>query len=114
MLPRAACPPSPKMKSNASAPSRATSIRFAIPCFLKTRSANSKSVGLSSTRRISVSPESGMLPSRQCEMEGGANIQFRFRPEPAAVPLDNALHQRQAHAGAFIIVRQVQALEDAK
>ena len=41
-------------------------------------------------------------------------IEFGLRPDPSAVPLDDALDQGQAHAGSFKLIIAVQPLEDAE
>src|SRR3954467_2214381 len=50
----------------------------------------------------------------ESEIKGCTLIHFRMRPNNALVLLDNSLHRRQAHAGAFEVFRAVQTLEDSK
>src|ERR1700752_242694 len=100
-------------KSIASAPSRQTCTRFSrLRCF-RARSVNSASCALSSTRSIST-PLCISTPPRQREVKRGALIELPFSPDPPAVPRDDPLDDRQADAGAFKVLRAVQALEYAE
>jgi hypothetical protein len=42
-----------------------------------------------------------MLSFTQGEVKGGALTNDGFRPDPTAMAMDNALHRRQANAGAW-------------
>ena len=56
----------------------------------------------------------GLLsPSGMREIEGGALSGFGLHPDAAAVALHDLLADRQADAGAGVLVAAVQALEDA-
>src|SRR4051812_36585838 len=48
------------------------------------------------------------------EAEGGAVARLRLDPDPAAVALDDLAAERQADAGAGVLVAGVQALEHAE
>ena len=52
--------------------------------------------------------------SLRCEVERRAPIDRRFRPDPPAVTLNDALDDRQADAGALEILRAMQPLEHAE
>src|SRR5438128_2303452 len=52
--------------------------------------------------------------SRKAEKEARALAGSRFDPNPPAVPLDDALADRQAHSGAGILLTGMQPLEDLK
>ena len=54
----------------------------------------------------------GLLRMGDGEVEGRALAGLRLDPDPAAVALDDFLADRQADAGAGILVAGVQALED--
>src|SRR5205823_8618581 len=102
------------MKSNASAPSRATWTRLARLCCLRLCSANSRSFGLSSTSRIStVCSDMGRLSLQRKEKRGAA-VGLGLGPDAPAVAVDDALHSRQAHSGAVIVLGPVQSLEHPK
>src|SRR6476646_6270571 len=47
-----------------------------------------------------------------CEEKRCALVYFCFRPDPAAVLVDNTLAGRKPHPGAFEILRAVKTLED--
>jgi hypothetical protein len=47
-------------------------------------------------------------------MESGAVIHRGFGPDPSAMPVDNPLHDCQAYAGPFVILRAVQPLKHAE
>ena len=55
-----------------------------------------------------------MLVFWQGEVEGCPFAQLSLRPDPAAVPVDDALDYGQADAGAFVFLGAVQPLEDAE
>jgi len=50
----------------------------------------------------------------QGEIKDRAFAHSSLSPDPAAVPLDDALHNGEADAGAFVFRAVVQTLEDAK
>jgi hypothetical protein len=54
------------------------------------------------------------LLGTQREVERRAGIRLAFRPDTAAVAVDDALHRRQADAGAFELRDGMQALEDSE
>src|SRR5947207_12459727 len=62
-------------------------------------------------RRQSARSRSGC---RQGEIKRGAFIEFAFRPNLAAVPMDDALDEGQAHARAFEFFLVVQPLKNAE
>src|SRR5919204_6407796 len=102
------------MKSSASAPSRATWTRLARLCCLKLCSASSTSFRLSSTSRMStVWSGMGRLSFQRKEKRGAA-VGLRLGPDTPAVAMDDALHDRQAHSGACIVLGTVQPLEHPK
>src|SRR5919206_1152010 len=102
------------MKSNASAPSRATWTRLARLCCLRLCSANSTSFGLSSTSRIStVWSGMGRLSFQRKEKRGAA-VGLRLGPDAPAMVVDDALHDREAHSRAGIVLGPVQPLEHPK
>src|SRR6266849_653754 len=103
------------MKSSASAPSRATSIRLTILLLLNPSSANSTSLGLSSTNKIST-PLSliCILSPVQCKIECCTTVNSTFSPDTPTMTANNTLHGCQTHPGAFEVFCPVQALEDAK
>src|SRR5947209_5640035 len=102
------------MKSNASTPSRATWTRLARLCCLRLCSANSRSLGLSSTSRIStVWSGMGRLSFQRKEKRGAA-VGRRLGPDTPAVAVDDALHDREAHSSACIVLGTVQPLEHPK
>src|SRR5271166_1059704 len=74
------------------------------------------SAGLSSTNRMSIGLTGFIIlvPSfiRNGEMEGGTCSRFRLHPHAAAVPFHNLFADRQANAGARILLTAVQALEN--
>src|SRR5208337_5528654 len=51
---------------------------------------------------------------RERKVKGCAFIDFPFGPDPAAVPVDDPLHDGQANSGAFIFLVAVQTLEDTE
>src|SRR5437763_5582778 len=102
------------MKSNASAPSRATWTRLARLCCLRLCSASSASFGLSSTSRISTVWSGMGRLSLQRKEKRGAAVGLGLDPDTPAVAVDNALHDRQADAGAVKVLGPVQALEHPK
>src|SRR5712692_4354634 len=107
--------PLPKMKSKASSPSRATSIRFVRLFFLKACNASSTSLGLSSTSKISM----GLLgfirvSSVESEVKGRSFIQIGLRPHAAAMPVDDALDYGETDAGPLVFFGAVEPLKDAE
>src|SRR5919204_3739821 len=102
------------MKSNASAPSRATWTRLARLCCLRLCSANSTSFGLSSTSRISTVWSGMGRLSFQRKEKRGAVVGLRIGPDTPAVAVDDALHDREAHSSAGIVLGTVQPLEHPK
>src|SRR5271154_2452885 len=50
----------------------------------------------------------------ECEIERRAAVHFTFRPNPAAMPMDDALHIREPDAGALEFPYRVQPLEDGE
>src|SRR5574337_324258 len=72
---------------------------------------SSSSSGLSSTSRIIFSVIS-VFSKRK--VESCAFVQGGLRPDAPAVAVDDALHGRQAYAGAGKLVHRVQALERAE
>src|SRR5271157_290378 len=114
------------MKSRASVPSWAHSMRLASFCFFNAWSVNSASEGLSSTRRIVLPLDSLMLSlqeacwprlgrrGRESEKESGAFARTGLRPDFAAVTVNDPLNGRQAHTGPFEVFLAVEALENSK
>src|SRR5919201_3572561 len=102
------------MKSSASAPSRATWTRLARLCCLRLCSANSTSFGLSSTSRISTVWSGMGRLSCQRKKNRGAAVGLCLGPDPPAVAVDDALHDRKAHSSAGIVLGPVQPLEHPK
>src|SRR5688572_13996128 len=51
---------------------------------------------------------------RQRKIKRRAAVQDAFRPDSPAVPGDDALHPRQANAGAFELLRAMQPLKHAE
>src|SRR5438552_12262813 len=100
------------MKSKASAPSRTTWIRFVGLFFRKAWRVSSTSLGLSSTSKISIMFSLIRDTLSESKAEGRSLIHFRFGPNAAAMTVDDALHGGQPHAGAFVVLGAVQALED--
>src|SRR5688572_6294414 len=79
------------------------------------RMVSSASRGLSSTSSISICSNCSIdAPPGKGEVEGGPRIRVSFGPYPPAVLRDNAMHQREAYAGAWKIRGVVQALEYAE
>src|SRR3984893_598528 len=105
--------PAPNRNSSASTPSRATWIEFARLAVLKAFMESFTSLGLSSTSRISAR-WSVMIWNSRREVECRALINRRFGPDSPAVAMDDALHDREADAGAFEILRAMQPLEHAE
>src|SRR5918998_1641243 len=54
------------------------------------------------------------IPAREREVEGAPPADSSFRPYPAAVPVDDARHRRQADPGPLEFVLSVQSLEGAE
>ncbi len=54
------------------------------------------------------------IPLSRVKKNVAPRSELRLRPDAPAVALDDALHDRQADAGAFIFLRAVQPLEDAE
>src|SRR2546425_11250048 len=101
------------MNSSASAPSRTTWIRFETLFFRSERRVSSASLGLSSTNRISTgSPAMGIAP--QCEIECRAFVHFCFCPDTAAMPVNDALHNRETDSRSFVLLGAMEPLEDSK
>jgi hypothetical protein len=48
----------------------------------------------------------------QREVEGRAGADLSFRPDPAAMPGNDALHDGQADTGAFEFILPMKPLED--
>src|SRR6202171_3448951 len=103
----------PNRNSSASTPSRATWTVLARLAVLKACSVSLTSLGLSSTSRISAR-WSAMNLSLRREVECCPPVDRRLGPDTPAVTLDDALHDRQADAGAFEILDAMQALEYAE
>src|ERR1700674_866074 len=103
----------PNRNSSASTPSRATWTLFARLAVLKACSVSLTSLGLSSTSRMSVC-SSIMRRPLHGEVERCPSIDRRLGPNAPAVALDDALHDRQADAGAFEILRAMQPLKHAE
>src|SRR5690606_13021081 len=82
--------------------------------FANARSASASSSGLSSTNKIGRALIVAILLNRYREIERGALVDLGLRPDAATVPIDNALHSRQAHAGTGEFLGIVQTLERAK
>src|SRR2546421_5170451 len=102
------------MKSSALAPSGATWTRLARLCCLRLCSASSTSFGLSSTSRISTVWSGMGRLSCQGKEKRGAAVGLRLGPDTPAVAVDDALRDRQADAGAVIVLGAVQPLEHPK
>src|SRR5438477_565822 len=82
-------------------------------CLLKAWSVNSTSFGLSSTSRISTIC-SVIRASIKSKVKCRAFVYFSLGPDAPAVAVDDALHDGQADARAFVILGAVQPLEDAE
>src|SRR5215218_4589015 len=54
------------------------------------------------------------LPASEREVEGGPLAYTPLRPDPAAVPVDDARHSRQADPGPLELILTVQPLERAE
>src|SRR5262245_26989642 len=79
------------------------------------RSASSRSSALSSTIRMSTGWLLTMIPiCSEREEECCPLINDGISPDLTAVPMDDALHDGQAHTCALEVFRPVQTLEDAK
>src|SRR5690606_33263778 len=52
--------------------------------------------------------------SWQAELEAGALARLGFRPDAPAMPRDDAMRDREPHAGAGKVIHAVQALEHAE
>src|SRR5919202_2155045 len=102
------------MKSNASAPSRATWTRLARLCCLRLCSANSTSLGLSSRSRISMVWSGMGRLSLQRKVKRGAAVGLRIGPDTPAMAVDDALRDREAHSSACIVLGTMQPLEHPK
>src|SRR5438046_2133581 len=74
--------------------------------------ASSRSLGLSSTSRIST--RLCIVPVSQCKTERGATIRFGLSPDVAAVAVHDALHDRQAYARTLVVLGPVQPLKDSE
>src|SRR5881409_1365174 len=109
-LARSACGPRAKRKSSASMPSRATTMGFIRWLRLTARSVSSTSSGLSSTSRMTLFALL-MFRLREIEEEGRAVARLGVHPDPAVVAVEDALHDRQADAGASELALVMQALE---
>src|SRR5439155_22745489 len=80
----------------------------------KACSASRTSLGLSSTSRISTSCSFIDVAPAQREGEGGPALDLGLGPRATAVAMDHALHDRQPHPGALVLLGAVQPLEDAE
>src|SRR3989449_4522629 len=101
------------MNSSASAPSRTRGIRFVTLFFLGARRFTSASLGLSSTNRISTGPPAmGIAPQR--EIECRALVHGCFCPDAAAMPVNDALHNRETDSRSFVLLGAMKPLEDSK
>src|SRR2546422_1927634 len=89
-------------------------MRFARLCLFRAWRVNSTSFGLSSTRRISTMCSTMRGVSSECKRKRRALIDGRLGPDAPTVAMDDALHNRQAHARPFILFGAVQALEHAE
>src|SRR2546422_10456623 len=98
----------------ASTPSCATITSFVMLWLLSARIVRATSSGLSSTSRIfpgfTKPPGPRSRPS-QGEVEGRSLIDSALRPDPAAVPADDAADRRQADASTLEFGHGVQPLE---
>src|SRR5579859_1460031 len=105
-------------RSRASLPSRMITTRLARWMPSSAARVNSISLALSSTNQIGLSiffTRSFLaMIRRQREIKGSPCSDGSFRPDPSAMPLDNAPRQRQTDAGAFEILLAVEALKDLK
>src|ERR1700719_3950657 len=102
------------MNSSASAPSRTTWTLLARLWFLKACSASISSLGLSSTSRISMLFSGIDGTSFKSEGKSGTPVDLDLRPDPAAVTVDDPLHDGQTNASTVVIDRAVQPLKDAE
>src|SRR5262245_20408741 len=79
------------------------------------RSASSRSSALSSTIRMSTGWLLTMIPIwPEREKECCPLVNDGVSPDPAAVPMDDALHDRKTHACALEVLRPVQTLEHSE
>src|SRR5581483_7436464 len=70
------------------------------------------SLGLSSTSRISTRLLFITAPRSQGEIEGRALVRDGVGPDATPMTHDDTLDERQAHAGALVLLGAVQPLED--
>src|SRR6266540_4131577 len=76
-------------------------------------SASSRSLGLSSTSSTSTG-SSGIVLAAEGEIERRAPPGRRLRPHAAAVAANDALDDREPHAGALVVLRPMQPLKDSE
>src|SRR5256714_6544645 len=98
----------------ASTPSRATTTSLAMLLFLRARSVSASSLGLSSTRRITLLSIFRLLEVGECEVEGRPLAHGPFGPDPSAVTVDDTLDGGEADARALELVPAVETLERAE
>src|SRR6478736_1225909 len=106
--------PAPKINSTASAPSRTVCKRAPSPAFSKVRTKKATSSGLSSTSRIAGVSLAMSVIIPDGKIKRRAFVPFGLRPDLAAVPVKDALHDGEPDPGALKFVRPVQALENGK
>src|SRR5690606_28238252 len=107
-------PFAPNNRDSASAPSRALRVTGVNPADLSACSTNAVSSALSSTRSKSIGSGVMLPASLEREVEDRPLAFAGFRPDAAAMALDDPLHYGQADAGAFKIFHAVQALKHAE
>src|SRR5437588_5867355 len=82
--------------------------------FLRARSVSASSLGLSSTRRITLLSMFRLLEVGEGEVEGCPLVHGPLGPHPTAVTIDDALDGGEADARAFELVAAVETLERAE
>src|SRR6266516_1543106 len=104
-------PSSGNSRASASSPSAATTTLLPMLFDFSARRVNTTSSGLSSTSKITPLSTQVLHWGGQGEVEGGAPVRLAVRPDPAAVPAQDALHDRQPEPAALEVGRRVQPLE---
>src|SRR5579859_1792331 len=87
-------------------------MRLAILLCLNAWIINSSSSWLSSTSRICSDFAISLPPVGKREEERRADLELPLPPDAPAMPLDDAVYGREAHAVPFEFIRRMQALED--
>src|SRR5256714_1858777 len=98
----------------ASTPSRATTMSLTMLLFLSARSVSASSLGLSSTRRITLLSMFRLLEVGEGEIEGCPLAHGPLGPDPAPVTVDDTLDGGEADARALELFVAVETLERAE